>query len=340
MRAQQISQVLPLFRGVAWLRHHSPAQCAGRAQRLHGPIPTCPGGRAARHFPPDTLQHPLHHHHQVPTLGTGLTSTMPLFFVMGCLDLRKWSTSSGMVGKASLSKRYRFWGKEHPTITLEGYSLWGKSLPFLCHCVLFYIFLNGIGFSYQPKPAGGRTVFHTRSPTKNFPPANFILGEGQELWVLSIHKLYTRSQYIAGPRSYPAETLNVENRERHPLHRDSFLLEYTRVELVEHVAQISLSRTPAQGTTRQMTPCYLLLCHPLRLDQPSGPPPAKFCMGALMSKGSTETQLWYIHWQSHAQDSGLLGDLFCSIKAPRTFLQRARNDSQYWSRRLVPNEQR
>lgn len=50
-----------------------------------------------------------HHHHWVPTLGMGLTSTMPLFFVMGCLDFRKWSTSSGMVGKASPSKRYRFW---------------------------------------------------------------------------------------------------------------------------------------------------------------------------------------------------------------------------------------
>lgn len=50
-----------------------------------------------------------HHHHWVPTLGMGLTSTIPLFFVMGCLDFRKWSTSSGMVGKASPSKRYRFW---------------------------------------------------------------------------------------------------------------------------------------------------------------------------------------------------------------------------------------
>lgn len=101
------------------------------------------------------------------------------------------------------------------------------------------------------------------------------------------------------------------------------------------MTQISLTRTPTQGASRQMTSCFLLLSNPLHLHQPSDPPPAKFCMGALMSKGSTETQLYCVHWQSHAQDSGFFGALFYSIKAPRSFFKRAREVSQYWSRRLV-----
>lgn len=42
------------------------------------------------------------------TLGTALARTIPLLRVMGCWLCRRWSTSSGMVGKPSPSSRYKF----------------------------------------------------------------------------------------------------------------------------------------------------------------------------------------------------------------------------------------
>lgn len=62
------------------------------------------------------------------TLGTALWRRTPLFLVRGSWERSKWSISSGMLGKPSPSRRYRFYGVSRQVgVVAKGCE--GKLLP-------------------------------------------------------------------------------------------------------------------------------------------------------------------------------------------------------------------